>query len=63
MMEPVWSIRRDPQGFAVAIEENGHTVIHLYVGTVRNEDNIERIVELLNSSATNLCGDCDTAET
>ena len=43
-----WSIRRDDHGFAAAIEEDGRTVLHLCVGTVRNEENIERVVEVLN---------------
>lgn len=48
-----WSIRRDEQGFAVAIEEEGRTVIHLNIGTVRNEENVKRVVILLNKNEGN----------
>ena len=39
---------RDLYGLAQAIAENGVWVIHLNRGTVRNEENIDRIVSKLN---------------
>lgn len=43
-----FEIDRDEQGFAHAILEDGNVIIHLNTGTVRNEENIERMVYLLN---------------
>lgn len=43
-----FEIERDEQGFAHAIVEDGKIIIHLNTGTVRNEENIERVVYLLN---------------
>lgn len=45
----IWTISRESDGVhADAIMENGMVVLHLQPGTVRNEQNVERIVMLLN---------------
>ena len=52
-----YTVRRDVtagintkgQPFAVAIERNGYTVLHLQPGTERNEGEVEHIVDLLNN--------------
>jgi len=43
-----FQIERSEQGFARNIIEDGKVIIHLNEGTVRNEENIERVVYLLN---------------
>jgi len=51
-----YTVRRDVaagintkgQPFAVAIERNGYTVLHLQPGTERNEQEVEFIVDMLN---------------
>jgi len=42
-------INTNGQAFAVAIERNGYTVLHLQPGTERNEEEVEHIVDLLNN--------------
>ncbi len=44
-----WTIRRDAQGYAAAIELNGITVLHLIPGTERNENHAETVVAILNT--------------
>jgi hypothetical protein len=46
----IYTIRRDEQGYAAAIERNGWTILQIYPGSIRNEENIEEIVWLLNKS-------------
>lgn len=43
-----FEIERSEHGFAKNILEDGKVVIHLNEGTVRNEENIERVAYLLN---------------
>jgi len=43
-----FKLERSEQGFARNIIEDGKVIIHLNEGTVRNEENIERVVYLLN---------------
>lgn len=40
---------KDDNGFAMAIAVNGYYMLHLERGTVRNEENAESIVAILNS--------------
>lgn len=47
-IEMKFEIGRDEQGFAHSILEDGRVIIHLNCGTIRNEENIERVVYLLN---------------
>jgi hypothetical protein len=44
----IYTIRRNAQGHAVAIERNGYTVLLLAIGAERNEQEVERVVEVLN---------------
>lgn len=43
-----FEIERSSQGFARNILEDGRVILHLNEGTIRNEENIERLVYLLN---------------
>lgn len=43
-----YTIRRDPFGYAEAIERDGYTLLHLNTGTERNEEEVEGIVDRLN---------------
>ena len=43
-----YTIRRNRQGHAEAIERDGYTMVILDCGAERNEQEIERIVEILN---------------
>lgn len=45
-----FKVERDIYNYACAISENGQWVIHLKEGTEFNENNIDRIVNLLNES-------------
>jgi len=49
-MNDKFTIIRDEYGFACAIAEGEQWVILLNVGATRNEEQIERIVSILNSS-------------
>lgn len=56
-----YTIRRNIQGHAEAIERDGYTVLLLAVGAERNEQEVERIVEALNGrglGASALAGAC-----
>ena len=46
---PFW-LRCDAHGHTAAIERDGYTVLHLQIGTVRNEEEASGIVELLNKA-------------
>jgi len=46
--QPHFSIRRNDQGHAEAIERNGHTVLLLAAGAERNEQEVEDVVARLN---------------
>jgi hypothetical protein len=50
-MSGPYTISRTIHGFARAIERDGRDVLHLDVGTVRNEENIEQVVRELNEYA------------
>ena len=43
-----WTVRRDNHGYAAAIERDGWTILQLDVGTLRNEENAEWLVRILN---------------
>ena len=43
-----YRVDRDKQGFATAICKGRKVVLHLNPGTVRNEENFDEIVKLLN---------------
>lgn len=45
-----WKTRDDPFGIPCAIELDGYTIIHLQPGTVRNHENLGRVVALLNDA-------------
>jgi len=45
-----WTVRRSEHGYAVALERDGVTVLHLGEGTTRNEATVDAVVELLNNS-------------
>jgi hypothetical protein len=47
----MFTLRRDEHGFACAIEQDDRTVLHLYAGSERNEEEAERLVCLLNRGA------------
>lgn len=49
MPEPYSVRRRD--GFATSIDRGDWTALHLDMGTVRNEENVERVVAELNATA------------
>jgi hypothetical protein len=49
----------DACNHAIAIAENGKWIIHLNRGTERNEENIERIVEILNANAGGMASGAD----
>lgn len=46
--QPHFSIRRNDQGHAEAIERNGYTVLLLATGAERNEQEVEDVVAWLN---------------
>lgn len=45
---PLYAVRRNQDGHAEAIERDGYTVLLLAIGALRNEEEVERIVEVLN---------------
>jgi len=45
-----YKIERDVYGYAEAISLDGYFVLQLIPGSTRNEENIEKIVELLNDN-------------
>jgi len=57
MTEP-FSVERDENGFAKTIMENGRVVLWLHCGATRNEEEVNRLVALLNlhTSITNSPG-------
>ena len=60
-----FAVIRDQYGDAQAIAENGVWVIHLNPGSMRTEENIDRIVSMLNQSEptnSRRFGDCDCGE-
>jgi len=46
-----FEIKRRDAGYACNILEEGVVCLHLNPGTVRNEENIDRIVDLLNKNS------------
>ena len=51
-LQPRYTLRRDDQGFASAIERDGYTVLILATGATRNEEEAERVVRELNQRST-----------
>ena len=49
-VEGKFTIHRNDGGHAETIEENGRTVLWLNPGTVRGEENVERLVSLMNAA-------------
>lgn len=47
-MSGPYTIKHDGEGFVSSIDRNGRAVLQLIRGAVRNEDNAEKIVEMLN---------------
>lgn len=44
---PFWA-RYDEHGHVAAIEHDGHTILILATGAVRNTENVEAVVDALN---------------
>ena len=51
-MDKKYKIERDIYGYAEAISLGGYFVLQLIPGSTRNEENIEKIVELLNGNSS-----------
>lgn len=44
-----FKIEKDELGFIKAISLNGYHILHLISGSVRNEKNAQKVVDILNS--------------
>ena len=49
---PTFTVRRDANGHACAIERDGQTILHLAAGSERNEENAGAVVAALNRAET-----------
>ena len=47
-MSKAYSVRRDGDGFAAAVERDGYTVLILAAGAERNEQEADKLVSALN---------------
>ena len=51
---PMFRLERSEQGFATAIAIGDWFLIHLHVGTERNEENADKLLAVLNTAVTKI---------
>ena len=60
----MYSLARNQAGHALAILRDGRYILHLDAGTVRNEENAQQVVDVLNAAEASVAnpawaGICD----